>query len=221
VPEPGLPGPLARLHETAMRLGITVLDDAAAAGRWPDDNVAAVVSFAEHIALKPGLDDGLRTDVLAMALIVAAVMGDCPTGHPCAITAPGGLVVISQTRVPRPGSGPGMLATLLARNCGRDTASAAFDYMTPVTVGPSPWAQWTQTVYGSPIAAQTRKACENPVARAWCVSGSASRRSAGDRRPWRPRPPRRCGTAGCWPPRSRRRCRGWPARSRRRPAGRR
>lgn len=144
-----------------MRLGITVLDDAAAASRWPDDNVAAVVSFAEHIALKPGLDDGLRTDVLAMALIVAAVMGDCPTGHPCAITAPGGLVVISQTRVPRPGSGPGMLATLLARNCGRDTASAAFDYMTPATVGSSPWAQWTQTVNHRAIAALHQRADRN------------------------------------------------------------
>jgi hypothetical protein len=129
-----------------MRLGITVLDDAAAASPWPDDSIAAIVSSGEHIALKPGLDDGLRTDVLAMALIVAAVMGDCPTGHRCAITAPGGLVVISQTRIPRPGSGPGKLATLLARKCGRDTASAAFEYMTPVTAGPSPWAQWTQTV---------------------------------------------------------------------------
>jgi len=146
MPVPGFPGPLARLHETAMRLGITVLDDAAAARRWPDENTAAIVSFGEHIALKPGLDDGLRTDVLAMALIVAAVMGDCPTDHPCAITAPGGLVVISQIRVPRPGSGPGQLATLLARECGRDTASAAFEYVTPLTVGLSPWAQWTQSV---------------------------------------------------------------------------
>ncbi len=146
MPAPGLPGPLARLHKTAMRLGITVLDDAAAASRWPDENTAAIVSFGEHIALKPGLDDGLRTDVLAMALIVAAVMGDCPTGHPCAITAPGGLVVISQTRIPRPGSGPGTLATLLARKCGQDTASAAFEYMTPVTAGPSPWTKRTQTV---------------------------------------------------------------------------
>ena len=64
-----------------MRLGITVLDDVAAASRWPDENTAAIVSFGEHIALKPGLDDGLRTDVLAMALIVAAVMGDRPTAH--------------------------------------------------------------------------------------------------------------------------------------------
>jgi hypothetical protein len=134
------------LYETAMRLGITVLDGAAMTSRWPDENTAAIVSFGEHIALKPGLGDGVRTDVLAMALIVAAVMGDRPTGHPCAITAPGGLVVISQTRVPRPGSGPGELATLLASKCGRDTASAAFEYITPVTADPSPWAQWTRTV---------------------------------------------------------------------------
>ena len=72
-----------------MRLGITMLDDAAAVSRWPDENTAGIVSFGEHIALKPSLDDGLRTDVLAMALIVAAVMGDCAIGHPCAITAPG------------------------------------------------------------------------------------------------------------------------------------
>jgi hypothetical protein len=133
-----------------MRLGITVLDGAAAIGRWPDDNIAAIVSFGDHIALKPGLDDGLRTDVLAMALIAAAVMGDCPTGHPCAITAPGGLVVISQTRVPQPGSEPGKLATLLARKCGQDTASAAFEYTTPETADPSPWAQWTQAVNRQP-----------------------------------------------------------------------
>jgi hypothetical protein len=140
----GLPGALARLYQTAMRLGITVLDDGAGAG-WPDENTAAIVSCGEHIALKPGLDDDLRTDVLAMALIVAAVMGDRPAGHPCAITAPGGLVVISQTRAPRPGPGPGKLATLLARKCGRDTASAAFEYMMPVTAGPSPWAPWIRT----------------------------------------------------------------------------
>jgi hypothetical protein len=116
-----------------MRLGITVVDDDASVSRWLHENSAAIVSLGEHIALNPGLDDGLRADVLAMALIVAAVMGDCPTDHPCAITAPGGLVVISQIRVPQPGSGPGKLATLLARKCGRDTASAAFEYMTPVT----------------------------------------------------------------------------------------
>jgi hypothetical protein len=140
----GRPDPLARLYETAAHLGITVLDDAAAASRWPDENAAAIVSSGERIALKPGLDDGLRTDVLAMALIVAAVMGDRPTGHPCAITAPGGLVVISLIRVLRPRSGPGKLATLLARKCGRDTVSAAFEYTTPVTAGRSPWAPWTQ-----------------------------------------------------------------------------
>jgi hypothetical protein len=140
VPAPGLPGPLARLYETALRLGITVLEDAAAASRWPDENIAAIVSFGEHITLKPGLDDGLRTDVLAMALIIAAVMGDCPIGHPCAITAPAGLVMISQIRIPRSRSGPGKLATLLARKCGRDTASAAFEYTTPVSADASPWA---------------------------------------------------------------------------------
>jgi len=125
-----------------MRLGITVLDHSAGPSQWPDDSIAAIVSFGEHIALKPGLDDGLRTDVLAMALIVAAVMGDRATDHPCAITAPGGCVLISQNRVPRPAAGPGELATLLARKCGRDIESAAFEYTTPVIAGPSPWAPY-------------------------------------------------------------------------------
>jgi hypothetical protein len=125
-----------------MRLGITVLDRAAKASPWPDDRTAAIVSFGEHIALKPGLDDGLRTDVLAMALIVAAVMGDYAIDHPCAITAPGGCVLISQNRVPRPAAGPGELATLLVRKCGRDTESAAFEYTTSVIAGPSPWAPY-------------------------------------------------------------------------------
>lgn len=146
MPEPGLPGPLARLYGTAMHLGISVLDGAAAVGRWPDERIAAIAVFGEHIALKPGLDDGLRTDVLAMALIVAAVMGDRPTGHSCEITAPGGFVLISQTRVPGTGSGPGMLATLLARKCGRGTESAAFEYTTPAITDPSLWAPWIQTV---------------------------------------------------------------------------
>jgi hypothetical protein len=142
--EPGLAGPFARLHHTAMRLGITMLDGAAGDSPWPDERTAAIVAFGEHIALKPGMDDGLRTDVLAMALIVAAVMGDRPVGHSCAITAPGGLVLISQTRAARAESGPGKLATLLARTCGRNTASAAFEYITPAITALSPWAPWIQ-----------------------------------------------------------------------------
>jgi hypothetical protein len=144
VPELRLAGPLARLHHTAMRLGITVLHGAAGDSPWPDESNAAIVAFGEHIALKPGLEDGLRADVLAMALIVAAVMGDRPAGHSCAITAPGGFVLISQTRAARDESGPGKLATLLARKCGRDTASAAFEYTTPATTDSSPWAPWIQ-----------------------------------------------------------------------------
>jgi len=161
-----------------MRLGITVIDGAAA-GQWPDENTAAIVSFGEHIVLKPGLDDGLRTDVLAMALIVAAVMSDCPTGHSCAITAPSGLVVICQTRIPRPGSGPGKLATLLARKCGRDTASAAFEYTTPVTAGPSPWAQWTQTVNHRAAAERHQRADRARLGARWCLWKSTRTSSTG------------------------------------------
>lgn len=135
--------PVARLAATASRLGITVLDSAGDAGAWPDENVAAIVSSGEHIALGPDLGDhGLRADVLAMALIVAAVMGDCETGHPYAITAPAGYVLISRTRVPSASPGPGELATLLARECGRDIGSAAFEYSAPDERAESTWEAW-------------------------------------------------------------------------------
>lgn len=109
-----------------------MLDTAAEGSPWPDESLAAIVSRGEHIALGPGIDDDdLRADVLAMALIVAAVMGDSDAGHPCAITAPAGLVLISRRRMPRPAHGPGDLATLLACRCGRDISSAAFEYAAP------------------------------------------------------------------------------------------
>ncbi len=146
MPELGVAGPFARLRQTATRLGITVLDGAGGDGLWPDEGTAAIVAFGERIALKPGLDDALRTDVLAMALIVAAVMGDRPAGHSCAVTAPGGFVLISQARAARDEPGPGKLATLLACRCGRVTASAAFEYTTPAITEPSPWAPWIQAV---------------------------------------------------------------------------
>ncbi len=113
-----------------------MIDNCRRASPWPDESTAAIVGFGEHIALNPALDDSLRTDVLAMTLIVA-VMGDRGTDHPCAISAPGGFVLISPTRVPRPPPGPGQLATLLARKCGRDTASAAFEYTVPASGGGS------------------------------------------------------------------------------------
>jgi hypothetical protein len=146
VPELGPSQAFARLHDTAARIGITLLDGSAGDSPWPDESAAAIVAFGEHIAMKPGLDDGLRTDVLAMALIVAAVMGDRPIGHSCAITAPGGLVLISRTRAGQGETGPGKLATLLVRRCGRDTASAAFEYTTPVIADPSPWTPWIEAV---------------------------------------------------------------------------
>lgn len=135
VPKPRPANPsasVARLHATATRLGITVLDCADDDRQWPAGDTAALVSFGEHIVLGPDLDDdGLRADVLAMALIVATVMGDRDTGHPCAITAPAGYVLISRTRMPPLPPGPGELATLLARECGRDITSAAFGYSAP------------------------------------------------------------------------------------------
>jgi len=80
------------------------------------------------IALSCGLaDDGLRADVLAMALEVAIAM----TSRPGALCAPGGFAVITPHRVPAPAAGVGKFATLMARACGRDTASAAFEYYVP------------------------------------------------------------------------------------------
>jgi hypothetical protein len=133
MPRPESPSAsIARLHATATRLGITVLDGVGDFGPWPAGDTAAIVSFGEHIALSPDLDDdGLRADVLAMSLIVAAVMGDHDADHPCSITAPAGYVLVSRTRGPTLASGPGALATLLARACGRNIISAAFGYFAP------------------------------------------------------------------------------------------
>lgn len=152
MPALGLPDALASLYGTATRLGITVNNGDAEVSPWPDASIAAIVGFGEHIALNPSLnDDGLRADVLAMALIVAAVMGEYDTGHPYAITAPCGLVLISRTRVRRPATGPGKLATLLARKCGRSTASAAFEYTAPALGDCQPRA-WLASPAGSPIS---------------------------------------------------------------------
>jgi hypothetical protein len=40
-------------------------------------------------------------------------------------------VIITPHRVPAPAAGIGRFATLMARACGRDTASAAFEYYVP------------------------------------------------------------------------------------------
>jgi hypothetical protein len=119
----GWPTPLACLYSVAMETGIRVCD-------YPHDDgdTAAVVADAKVIGLSSALaDDGLRADVLAMALEVAIVM----TNRPGSICARGGFVVITRDRVPVPAAGVGKFATLMARTCGRDTASAAFEYYTP------------------------------------------------------------------------------------------
>ena len=116
----GWPTPLACLYSLAMETGIGIRD-------YPHDDAgtAAVVADGKVIVLNSDLaDDGLRADVLAMALELAIVM----TNRPGAICAPGGSVVITHNRVPAPAAGIGKFATLMARTCGRDTASAAFEY---------------------------------------------------------------------------------------------
>ena len=126
-----LPTPLARLYGTAMKLGIEVRDFPCE-GLAGDDDPAAVVVCGATIALNPAIeDDGLRADVLAMSLEIAAIMTNRKTIDPGEVYAPGGFVVITRTRVPAPETGPGALATAVARRCGRDTASAAFEFSVP------------------------------------------------------------------------------------------
>jgi len=105
-----LPTPLARLYGTAMKLGIEVRDFPCE-GLPGDDDTAAVVVCGATIALNPAIEgDDLRADVLAMALEIAA---------------------ITTNRIPAPETGPGALATAVARRCGRETASAAFEFSVP------------------------------------------------------------------------------------------
>jgi hypothetical protein len=115
-----------------MKLDIQV-HDFPGDGLAGDDDTAAVVVCGAAIAINPALEgDDLRADVLAMALEVAAIMTNRKTGDPGEIYAPGGFVVITRNRVQAPPqTGPGSLATLIARKCGRDTASAVFRYYVP------------------------------------------------------------------------------------------
>jgi hypothetical protein len=127
-----LPTPLARLYGTAMKLGIEVRDFPCQGLADDGDDTAAVVVCGATIAVNPAIDsDDLRADVLAMSLEIAAVMTNRKTSDPGEVYAPGGFVVITHNRVPAPETGPGALATAVARRCGRDTASAAFEFSVP------------------------------------------------------------------------------------------
>jgi hypothetical protein len=122
--------PLAFLYGVAMETGIGVRDYPGADPH--EDGTAAIVADGKLIALNSALaDDGLRADVLAMALEVATVMTDRPGSRPGAIYAPGGFVVITGNRIPAPPAGAGTFATFMARKSGRDTTSAAFEYYIP------------------------------------------------------------------------------------------
>jgi hypothetical protein len=127
MPVPG-PAPFARLRDTARKLGIIVVDAVDADGPLLDDGTAAFVACGVCIALRPGLDDGMRADVLAMALALTYAMSPGKIDHAGDITAASGFVLISGTREAGPGSALGLLATVIAREHGRDTASAAFGY---------------------------------------------------------------------------------------------
>jgi len=131
------PTPLARLYATALELDITIMDMTSELAADAGNDTAAIVAYGTHIALSPHLEgDELRADVLAMALSVSAMMvrteDQASEGN---IIAPGGYVVITRDRVPEPAEPAGKFATLMARNCGRDTASAAFEYYMPVFAG--------------------------------------------------------------------------------------
>jgi hypothetical protein len=132
MPAPGRT-PLARLYDTARQAGITVVDAVDDDGPLLDDDTAAFVACGVCIVLNPGLDDdGLRADVLAMALALTYAMSPSTTGHAGDITAAGSFALISRTREAEPVSALGMLAAVIAREHGRDTASAAFEYTVPV-----------------------------------------------------------------------------------------
>lgn len=125
------PTPLTFLYSVAMETGIRVCDYPGG-DRRADGDIAAIVAGGSLIALSSDLaDDGLRADVLAMALEVATVMTDRLDDRPGTVYAPGGFVVITRARVPAPAAGVGKFATLMARKSGRDTASAAFKYHIP------------------------------------------------------------------------------------------
>jgi hypothetical protein len=128
------PTPLARLHATAAQLGITVVDAADADGPLLDDDTAAFVACGVCIAVNPGLDDRLRAEVFAMALALTYAMSPGTAGHGGDITAAGSFVLISRTREAEPVSALGLLATVIAREHGHETASAAFEYTVPASV---------------------------------------------------------------------------------------
>ena len=127
---PQLATPLTRLLSTARMLGITVVDAIDTVGPWLDDDAAAIVACGVCIALSPALDDDLRADVLAMALAASYLMSAGEQSRAGDITA-ANIVLISRTRLADPPPGPGNLATVIAREHGRDTASAAFEYTLP------------------------------------------------------------------------------------------
>ena len=130
---PELTTPFDRMCQTAAQLGIIVLEAVDDQGPWLGDDSAAIVACGECIAINPDIDDdAMRTDVLAMALALTYTLSQGRNGHGRDTTAAGTFVLISRNRVNGPSPGPGDLATLIAREHGSDTASAAFEYAEPV-----------------------------------------------------------------------------------------
>ena len=131
-----LPTPLARLYGVALQMGMRVTDGNPELWDPADDenfsDAAAIVASQGVICLNPSMDDDLRSDVLAMALSVSAMMiCDESVALPGDVVAPGGFVVVTPHRIAEPAEPAGRFATMMAQRCGRDTASAAFDYYLP------------------------------------------------------------------------------------------
>lgn len=132
-----LPTPLARLYGVGLQMGVRVTDGSPEL--WDEDDeenfsdAAAIVAFQDVICLNPSVADDVRSDVLAMALSVAAMMiCDESAALPGDVVAPSGFVVVTPHRIAEPAEPVGRLATMMAQRCGRDISSAAFDYYLPV-----------------------------------------------------------------------------------------
>jgi hypothetical protein len=118
---PGQPTPSDRLYRLAEADGYQVVGyDELLGGRDGGRDAAAVVRCGSSIALNPHLAGvQMRSEVLAMAIAVAS-------------TAPAGTVIVVSTERD-PGAHrdanrvtTGMIATMLARQHGLETTSAAF-----------------------------------------------------------------------------------------------
>ncbi|HEU5028626.1 MAG TPA: hypothetical protein VFV01_27200 [Spirillospora sp.] len=97
---------------------------------WPDDAIAALVTPG-HVVFNPALEsDDLRADLLAFAVAISVSIVVEDTARSGYVAAPEGIVLVTRERLPEPAKGPGRLAGMFARRCGRQTKSATFRIIT-------------------------------------------------------------------------------------------